>query len=83
MNSSPCIGVKYRAADRVNIKFRRKHWLDIRLDRLFVCYNGEQSSELRKLLGNKRLKFIPFAKVEFRRVHQPFREEIDLKPQRL
>lgn len=64
--------------ERIDVRPIRKHYYQSSANRLFVTHSSEQSEELRRLCG-KAISFMDVITVEWRRVHQPFADEIDLK----
>lgn len=69
----------HRRFDRVEVTLRRRHYYQQSCNRLFICYGAEQVIELRKLCG-REITPMATAQVAFRRLHDPFREEVDLAP---
>jgi hypothetical protein len=70
-------GCHHRPEDRVNMPPRKKYYYQADKNRLFVCYHAEQSKELKNLCG-KAVKHLSHTIVAFRRLHDPFMEEIHL-----
>lgn len=64
---------------RINATLKTTHYYQASMNRLFICYGEEQAAELKKLCG-KSVKHMTLTTVALRRLHDPFREEINLKP---
>lgn len=71
-------GTYYKRRNRMDVISRQKHYFQQSKNRLFICHNAEQSEELRKMCG-KQIKFMTLENVNYKRAHDPFAEEIDLK----